>query len=283
MSPTRNPFRFLGLVPGLASLVLAFLLGACSDTRGGIYGDIVMSQYELCKSAHVLGREDLPACGFTVMLDLVESATEPGLKELVNQEVLKAAFDLTPAEDETPMDFLERAWSRYHKDYQADVEDLVSEVIHDGGDLDLEVGSWMEYTMSVRDSFLVSHGGRQLTALIMEDCYEGGAHPSSSLTALNMDLEFKTVLSLEDVFLEGFYEDLRDRIQERLRNQYKASSMDELEEMGIGILGPVEPTENFILGDDDITFIFNPYDIAPYSEGRIEVRLTLSEVSDLMK
>ena len=152
-----------------------------------------------------------------------------------------------------------------------------------GHDLSLEVGSWMEYTKSVRDSFLVSHGGKLLTALVMEDSYEGGAHPSSSLTALNMDLEFQSVLFLEDIFQEDFYEDLRDRIQDRLMRQYEASSMDELEEKGNGILGPVEPTENFILGDESITFIYNPYDIAPYSEGRIEVTLSFEDMADLLK
>lgn len=284
MRSSHNLLSAAGWVLAVLLPSLLTVLGGCIQSAPAkIYGDIAMCQYSIEESAHVLGREDLPACVFNVTLDMAESAREPDLVDFVNRSVLEAAFSMTLASDEQPMDLLERAWNRYQKDYQADVEDLVSEVIQDGGDLGLEVGSWMEYTMSVRDSFQVSHSGKLLTVLVMEDNYEGGAHPSSNLTVLNLDLEYRTVLTLEDIFIEGFYEDLRDRIQERLMKDYKASDMDELEEMGIATLGPVEPTENFILSDESVTFIYNPYDIAPYSEGHIEVRLALSDLADLLK
>ena len=30
-------------------------------------------------------------------------------------------------------------------------------------------------------------------------------------------------------------------------------------------------SENYIIGDDKVTFIYNPYEIAPYSEGTIKL------------
>ena len=37
-------------------------------------------------------------------------------------------------------------------------------------------------------------------------------------------------------------------------------------------------SENFILSDDEITFIYNPYEIADYSKGKIELTISLDEL-----
>ena len=43
------------------------------------------------------------------------------------------------------------------------------------------------------------------------------------------------------------------------------------------------PSENFILGEEAITFIYNPYEIAPYEKGSIELTLAYSELDDILK
>jgi hypothetical protein len=42
------------------------------------------------------------------------------------------------------------------------------------------------------------------------------------------------------------------------------------------------PSENFILGKETITFIYNPYEIAPYEKGSIELTLSYSELDDIL-
>jgi len=43
------------------------------------------------------------------------------------------------------------------------------------------------------------------------------------------------------------------------------------------------PSENFILGSDELTFIYNPYEIAPYSAGKTELTVSYSEVEELLR
>ena len=43
------------------------------------------------------------------------------------------------------------------------------------------------------------------------------------------------------------------------------------------------PSENFILDSDEITFIYNAYEIAPYAMGKTEISVSYSEVKDLLK
>ena len=42
------------------------------------------------------------------------------------------------------------------------------------------------------------------------------------------------------------------------------------------------PSENFILGQEAITFIYNPYEIAPYEKGSIELTLSYSVLDDIL-
>ena len=42
------------------------------------------------------------------------------------------------------------------------------------------------------------------------------------------------------------------------------------------------PAENFILGDETITFVYNPYEIAPYALGSTELTLPYSQLSKIL-
>ncbi len=43
------------------------------------------------------------------------------------------------------------------------------------------------------------------------------------------------------------------------------------------------PSENFILGDETITFVYNPYEIAPYAMGSTELIIPFSDIEKLLK
>jgi len=42
-------------------------------------------------------------------------------------------------------------------------------------------------------------------------------------------------------------------------------------------------TENFILGSDGVTFIYNPYEIAPYAAGVIELTISNDDLKPIWK
>jgi hypothetical protein len=41
--------------------------------------------------------------------------------------------------------------------------------------------------------------------------------------------------------------------------------------------------QNFILDDDEIIFIYNPYEIAPYDKGNTELTLSYSQLKEILK
>ena len=63
-------------------------------------------------------------------------------------------------------------------------------------------------------------------------------------------------------------------MEKQLCDDWEAEDMEELrEQTGITMLGDLYLTNNFLLKNDSIEFLFNQYEIAPYAAGLISVTI----------
>ena len=69
---------------------------------------------------------------------------------------------------------------------------------------------------------------------------------------------------------------------EALEEKVGASNLKELHNRGYLYSMDMFPSENFILGDDAITFIYNPYEIAPYEKGCIELKIAYDAIDNIL-
>jgi hypothetical protein len=79
------------------------------------------------------------------------------------------------------------------------------------------------------------------------------------------------MVTLNDIYGENFEQPLTERLLEALLEKTGAHNISELHDRGYLYSMDMFVPANFIVGDDEVTFIYNPYEIAPYSEGRIEL------------
>ena len=91
-----------------------------------------------------------------------------------------------------------------------------------------------------------------------------------------MDLRTLSPIRLDDIFVGEYQEALTDLLWNQLMADNKATTRQEVEEMGYTSTGDLEPTENFYLSEKGITFYYNIYEIAPYVMGPVEITLPLS-------
>ncbi len=89
--------------------------------------------------------------------------------------------------------------------------------------------------------------------------------------ALNIDLQRQRILSLSDVFEEKDNEGLVKSIVKQLCKQTGTNDLQALQEQGFFTHTPPYAPDNFILGSDDITFIYVPGEIASREKGEIKV------------
>ena len=114
--------------------------------------------------------------------------------------------------------------------------------------------------------------------------YTGGAHGISWTKGLNYSLDTGELLSLDDFLTDGQKAALPAALVRLLCMQHGLDATDtgRLTQMGYYI-DDIKPTDNFRASATGITFIYNPYEIGPYSLGRTEIELPYAMMDQLLK
>ncbi|MBR5275671.1 MAG: DUF3298 domain-containing protein [Bacteroidaceae bacterium] len=90
-------------------------------------------------------------------------------------------------------------------------------------------------------------------------------------------------IKLCDVFKDNIEEYLCSRLTDALADKIGAGSRKEIKEKGYLLFNDIYPTENFILKEDSIVFVFNNYDISSYTQGCTSLGFSYEELSDILK
>jgi hypothetical protein len=112
--------------------------------------------------------------------------------------------------------------------------------------------------------------------------YTGGAHGMQTKAYYVIDRETLRVLSLADFFREPEGAKLRDIVWEELR-RYSNLAKDQPLSEGIFFVNEPEMSANFFINDQGLGLRWDPYEIAPYSEGGIEITIPWKTVRPLLK
>lgn len=120
--------------------------------------------------------------------------------------------------------------------------------------------------------------------IIMWEEFTGGAHPNSYYTVLNFNPKTGEEFVLSDILKENHEGPLTDMLIKNLAKQLEVENVDGIKEKGYLYQDTdMFISNNFILGNDKIVFIYNKYEIAPYALGDIMIEVTYDELKDLMK
>lgn len=110
--------------------------------------------------------------------------------------------------------------------------------------------------------------------------YLGGAHGMYGWIGVNFDVETGKRLTISDVCTNA--DKLIELIIKRLRADYdERHFFEELDEKIIKLVA--EDTINFVIEPRGVTFIFNPYAIAPYASGMMTTTILFREQPSLFK
>ena len=113
--------------------------------------------------------------------------------------------------------------------------------------------------------------------------YTGGAHGNRYLLIQNYDLQTGNAVSEQDLFIDDYYEPLKALLLEALIAQTdEAETKKDLRRLGYSI-ADVVPNENFYVTSEGITYVYNPYEIAPYAMGCIQISLPWDSLRHLLR
>lgn len=141
--------------------------------------------------------------------------------------------------------------------------------------------AWYEYSYKVATE--TKAGKKGVTVYIADiDYYEGGAHGVSIRTIINFDNATGRRLSANDVFVPGHEKRLNEMLLKALEGKTGKKGIDELKADGYLCTTDIYAPQNFTLGDDGVTFVYNAYEIAPYEKGRTELTIDYDDLEELM-
>lgn len=113
--------------------------------------------------------------------------------------------------------------------------------------------------------------------------YTGGAHPNSYQVYRSYDLSTGEPITLNDILLPGFEEELNQAAEIEFRMLKEIPPSQELEGKGYFFEdGKFALTENFAIINKSLIFYFNPYEIAAYANGPTELELKLTDYIQLV-
>ncbi|MDR2176688.1 MAG: RsiV family protein [Treponema sp.] len=124
---------------------------------------------------------------------------------------------------------------------------------------------------------------RALLLIISRDrfSYSGGAHPNYDRTYFVFDREVGMRVSLSDIIRKGAEPTLKELINQELRRHKKIGPGDSLKKAAF-LVDEAEITENFFFSPQGVSFHWDPYELAPYSEGYVETTIPYTVIREML-
>jgi hypothetical protein len=125
------------------------------------------------------------------------------------------------------------------------------------------------------------HRARLLVVSRERSFYSGGAHPNHDKIYFVFDPEVGMRISLSDVIRNDSLPPLKELINRELRRYKKIGPGDSLKK-ALFFVDEAEAPENYFFSPQGLGFHWDPYEIASYAEGYVEVFLSYDEIWELL-
>jgi hypothetical protein len=277
------------ILRGAATLLFTVFLTASCTHRQQI-SDLTVEHCLVDTVAPLQTSANAPACSVKVDFCFLAPSTETSGSDSVFHAINTSVVAQLLGEDYASLpvgDAVNLFKTNYLNDYRQDMQemyaaDLKNQVAEN------ELPSWYNRSFELKTEM---SAGRKGILCTTADIYEfaGGAHPNSWVIWMNHRLTDGHLLTTDEVFLPTLQDELSARLLEALLpwarktlDNKDIATIADLQNEGLLLTSQLYVPENFLLGEDEVKFIYNRYDIAPYALGAIELSLPYKQVEDLM-
>lgn len=262
-----------------AMAVMLSLMGSCGGTGKKAAGAEKPSFDSVVVDTVVglRGADDSLKCAIRMRLLYAKGANAQLVNDSVFASALFSADIWEPGDKRIDGSTLRQTADKFTAAYIENCRKEIGEMVKEGFD---EPSFGYEYVVETS----VSEGRNGGIAYVI-DAYEytGGAHGMYYEMAMNFDLAAGKLLSKGDVFAEGSDSLIGGEIAKSLVRQRGVKDLEALiDSFGYADFRGNVP-DNFILGKDSVTFIYQPYEIAPYCEGLPRAVVAYSDIKGCLR
>lgn len=133
-------------------------------------------------------------------------------------------------------------------------------------------------------SISVKHvsSSRYICIELTEWTYTGGLHGIYWSAYFVFDKQTGEQLKIDQIFPRSYMPKLTKMAEKELCNLYGISRLETYEDKGLFMKEFYLP-DNFLITDEALIFLYNVYEIAPYSDGGITLEIPLSKLASITK
>ena len=276
MNLHKRLFRYIGAV------ALAVLMVGCGLSSNG---DSAYRHVFIEEEARLVDTDNSPYCDFAIdftYLDEVDSVAVR-MNRSIQREFL--GDDYATLEPVAAVDSFRNA---YLADYRNEVG-AIFEKERANASSEEEIPAWFSQTYSLV-TFVEEGQGGVINATANYFVDMGGAHPHQWSQWLNFDFVTGRILEKDEVFhleasadIEAMLLDKLIRMQAEEHPDTQVNSLEDLQNMGFLQHTNMFIPDNFLLSKRGLLFLFNRYDIAPYSAGEIVIEVPYEEIGHYLK
>ena len=174
------------------------------------------------------------------------------------------------------------ALDKFLEEYTEEYRELGNQYYEDMGNLEGDnQPSWYWYQLG-KSNEIMYEDKNILSYSVHHSDYTGGAHGSLNVLYYTVDLNELTTISEETIFKPNYYKILTSKIIERLMKKFDVDTPEKLVNEGIFDINEIAPNNNFWINNEGIHYIYNQYEIAPYSMGPIEVTIPYEDIRSII-
>ena len=246
------------------------LMASCGS---GDNKELTFEPITVDKTVKLSNDETSPDCSVSLKMMSANEENNEAAKQ-INTTVTERLLN---ARDVTMKTAAEEFAENYTKTYKSNLLPLYNQ-----DRADTTKHAWYDYHYIILSETQPGSKGT-VVYLATVDYYEGGTHGQNQLITMNFDTTTGKLLTLSDIFINGYEQELTATLLKALKEKTGVKTMGELKEKGYLTAMDMFPAENFILGEETITFVYNPYEIAPYTMGSTELTISFSDVERILK
>ena len=259
-------------------LISVFVSGCNIGTKKTTDNDVTFDSISVDKTYHLLENPENPNCNLQINFTYPAKYDNKDILKKIQQQFVYSYFG-DGYENLSP----EEAAAKYTEDYLNNYKDLEDEYKAEVAKADeTPVGAWFSYFEMSSDDIAYNKNDI-LSYTVNFENYTGGAHGAHSFTNHVIDMKTGNLIKEDDIFIEGFQEDLAQILIDRIAKQNTVENPKELENIGFFSIDEIFPNGNFLIDDNGITYTFNEYEIAAYVVGATNVHLPYEEIQYLLK
>lgn len=233
-------------------------------------GSVSITAISSNESRSLFNMKNSPIASFSVLYPELGTEVSPQIKNKITTSFRKTYSDSVGSAVNS-MAFIQQITSDYFQDYF----DMNREAYNP--EFSAATFSWEKqfgFEVGRNDGGVLSLG-------FTTYAFTGGAHGMQVNSVQNFDLVTGKSIELQNLIDSVKFKQLEEIVTTNLKKELKLKAEDSLKGKGY-FENSIQPTNNVWMLNDGLLFVYNAYEIAPYSYGRTQIFVGYEQLKDLL-